>query len=454
MKTRRIRTPDSPDEAHEEVFYSSIAAAIRWLNDQAKDELVDDDSVGWWLLLEFGMYPSGNMLKEMSQKLDSLIEGKPLTNGNLYTFTAIARTLFRAGYPLDDFPHLRKVWEETFDRKTRSRQLDIDYIWLLQMLVELWPEDSVKYAKYITPLLGSPDQKRLVPTLAALLLKKLGIDVASEARAAVCQRWWAAMESDEFEQSADWHISYGVLALLSFGEIEKAVVFGTRLCGNQQQGGWDESSVECIESTSLCGLAVLELVIAVSKTTNPSADRNKAMRSVSVLIDEYSWLLQAWETMKKMAKIQEKGWALEAFMKLWMSKDKYFENIQCNIRGGTDEVDIIADLKKDSPLSIHLEQSQFLFIECKNTSTPIGAPKIRIFRDQLRSRRAGNVKLGAYVSTSGFSGDAVKLANEDLGGDRIILLFDGRSIESGLRKRLAFSTIMIERLKQDVVRRP
>jgi len=444
----------SLDDVPEDAFYSSIAAAIRWLKHQPREELIDDDSVGWWLLMDFGILPTGKTLLMLSQKLSSLVDGKPLTNGNLYTFTAISRSLHRAGYPLVSFPNLRKTWDEAFQRKTRTKQFDIDYIWLLQMMVELWPEEARTKGEYIRPLLGSADPKRLVPTMAALLLKQLGQDVSLEVGSQICQKWWKIIDSDAFDESADWHISYAILVLLAFGEVKKAISFGTRLCAHQKQGGWDESSVECVESTSLCGLAMLELSVRAKMTRDASADRNQAFRDVSLLIDEHSWLFHAWKMIKNLPKGQEKGWALEGFVQQWMSIDAHLGRIQSNVRGGTDEVDLVIEMRKDSPLADLLPASQFLLIECKNTSAPIGAAKIRIFRDQLASRRPSNVKLGVYISTSGFTSDAKVLASGDLGKEQVIILFDGKEIESGLRKRLEFSEIVADKLGRDIIRRP
>ena len=404
--------------------------------------------------MEFGRYPSGRVLQMLSARLKSLVEGKPLHNGNLYTFTVISRTLFRAGYPIEEFPRLLSTWEEAFQRKVKSPQLDMDYIWLLQMIVEMWPDVASKKSKHFQTLLDSTDARLIFPTMAMLLFQKLGIEVPCGAQSEVSTRWWRLIESDAFDESTDWHISYAIMALLAAGELEKAVACGSRLCTHQVRGGWDESSPECIESTSLCGLAMLDLSTAVMNAKSGSSARNAAALQVVKLMDQHNWLLHWWWSILRMPRTQSRGWAFESFVREWVSLENSMTVFNRNVRGGTDEIDIVVQLQRDSPLSDLLGPGQFILVECKHTSKPIGAKEIRSFRDILKDRTSNNFGLGVFLSTGGFTEDASQVSARDYSLDQMVLLLSGEEVEVGLKKRIELSTLLRDKLTDIRMRIP
>ena len=48
------------------------------------------------------------------------------------------------------------------------------------------------------------------------------------------------------------------------------------------------------------------------------------------------------------------------------------------------------------------EQSQYVLVECKNWSKPVGTPELIVFRKKLENR-AGRCRLGFFVAPGGFT---------------------------------------------------
>jgi len=434
-------------------FPQAIASAIRWLNRQPVDQLVGDDAVGWWLLMETGKFPPSEVLSNLASKLDALSRGTPLASGVLYTFTAIARTLRRANYPLEEFPLLLQTWKKTMERNSTATN-DVNFIWLMQMATELWPDMASGHRNSLAQVAMTKDSKLMIPASAMVVMNSLGLEVTKAQRNNVVTLLSNAKETGVIDEVPDWHLGYVLWALLACGEDEPAKSLGLRLLEHQKDGAWDESSEECVESTSICGLAMLDLSSSRAPRENLDLARDRTIHEVMLLVDQHNWLLSNWDALEKMPKTQQKGPALEQFVAEWVKLDDGLALYGRDVRGGTDEIDLVLDISKSQSLSNLLKQSQFALFECKNTSEPVSAREVRAFRDSLRVRRKDNCRLGVVVSPKGFTSDAMKTSAEDAGEDQLILLLDGRVVNEGLRRRIQLSDLISNRLQDRIVRRP
>lgn len=445
------RPSELPDPANR--YPQAIASAIRWLGRQPEEEMVGDDSVGWWLLMETGRYPPSRILSALASKLDTIARGAPLPSGVLYTFTSIARTLNRAGYPLEGFNEILPTWKKTMERASTATN-DVNFIWLMQMAAELWPETAMAYRKPLHEVAMIKDSKLMIPAAAMVLLESLDFGV-TKAQSLNLRRLFAnATATGVIDEIPDWHLGYVLWALLASGDYETAGQLGRRLLEHQRDGAWDESSEECIESTSICGLAMLDLCSSQLKMTDWNLARSRASHDVVLLLDNHNWLLSNWAALEGTTEARLKGPALEQFVVEWVRLDDSLRLYGRDIRGGTDELDVVVDLSRNSSLSGILKQSQFALFECKNLSEPMSAKEIRAFRDSLRARRKDNCRLGVVLSSTGYTNDAKKTAIEDTGDDQMMVLLDGGVVKDALRKRIQISELLFTGLQDRIIRRP
>lgn len=415
--------------------------------------MTGDDSVGWWLLMEFGRYPPAKSLSILSERLKNLATGKSLGSAVLYTFTAISRTLRRSNFPLETVPELKRTWESAAVSTFASGD-PLDQIWLLQMATEIWPDLARKYSKLIRSLSESKISKGLIQSSAIVLMNSLRIEVPHSLSRLYSSSVKKMLESGSIVEKADWHVAYDVWASLVCGVSDITTKLGDELVKRQSKGEWDTSSEECVESTSLCGLALMDLSMRLLPPKNRADSRSRIVHEVSMLLDNYAWLLQNWQVLQQMPKTQSKGDAFERFIEDWVSQSRDLTVRNKDLLGGTDEIDFVLEFGENTSLSTVLHQSRYILVECKHRSEPTGAKEVRAFRDSLRQRRKENCQLGVYISTSGFSSDARSVGKENLGDEQVLLLLDGKTIETALRSRMSLSNLISENLKDAVLRRP
>lgn len=445
------RPPMMPSSANR--FPHAVASAVRWLSAQPPGQMVGDDAVGWWLLMELGRYPPAKVLEVLASRLNAISKGAPLPAGTLYTFTAIARTLNRAGYSLGRFPTLQQTWKKTVDRVAEAPN-DVSFIWLIQMAAELWPKTAALYEKRLRDVAMTKDSKLMIPASAVVILHSLGFDVTKEQGRNIATLLTNARATGVIDEIPDWHTAYVLWALLACRESGLAEELGARLLERQKEGAWDESSEESVESTSICGLAILDMGASQVQSPDWNTARSSVLREVMLLLDNHNWLISNWAALQKMPKGQAKGPALEQFVDAWTRLDEGLSTFGRDVRTGTGEIDLVFDMSKSVPLNSTLKNSQFVLVECKNTSDPIQARDVRVFRDLLRERRKDSVQLGVMVSVGGYTGEAKRLSSEGTGDEQLVLLLDKETVEEGLRRRVQFSDLVSEQLQDRIVRRP
>jgi Restriction endonuclease len=441
-----------------EPYCLSVAAAIRWLQKEDPPELSGDDAVGWWLLIDAGFYPPASVLDAMAGRLERLLKGRSLTSGELYTFTAIARTLARMDYPIPNIGAVHRAWSGSMTRLWPAggspSAVTPDHLWTAQMGGDMWPDEVRSRSDLLRTLANSPDPKGLVPANGILLSRLVGLDLESPDALHAAAEISRACETPTDLDATDWELSYLGRAAVVAGQADSWRRVGHTLLGRQKEGAWDSESEEVVESTSLCGLAMVEMGAAELGTIPPSLGRSTIVHRSLLLRDRPTWLRQQLRRVRESSDPNVKGDSLELLVEQWISADSTLRVAGRDVRGGTDEIDIVVEVLSRSPLAPDVEPARFLLVECKNTSESIGARDVRAFRDSLGSRRHESCQLGIFVSHAGFTDDATRLVNEDYGRGKVIVLVSGKEIDRRLAMRQDFSSAIHHVFQDGVLKRP
>lgn len=435
----------------------AVASALRWLQKEDPPELSGDDAVGWWLLIEAGSFPPSPVLESMASRLSRLLSGRRIGDSELYTFTALTRTLLRAEYPIQDTTAVYREWSTAMKRFWPSGDtpaaLTANHLWLVQMGAEFWPEELRRRGDIIECLLASPDPKQVFAANGLLLGSALGVPLDVARRNGTAQSILDSITADA-GAFTDWELSYlGRTAAITGDERARSRV-SELLIDHQTDGAWDAQSEECVESTSLCGIAMIEMAAMELSRGNLALARSAVIHQSLLFRDRARWLRSRFDTLRTFTDPNRKGQALESLIKEWIQADRSLRVTNHDLRGGTDEIDLVVEVLGSSTLADDIAPARFVLIECKNTANPTGARDVRAFRDSLSSRRDETCQLGIYVSHAGFTDDATRLAREDFGHGKVLVLLAGEEIARRLAMRQTFSQVIHHMFQDGVLRRP
>lgn len=128
---------------------------------------------------------------------------------------------------------------------------------------------------------------------------------------------------------------------------------------------------------------------------------------------------------------KQRGDALERLVEALFSAEGHDLKVaEKNFRTDEEEVDLV--LRSNLPDAFWLAQnSPYWFVECKNWSKPVGVAEIRVFESKMDDRKS-SVRIGVFVSASGFYGTAVtrlkQAQTKDIGLIYAITLEDIRGL--------------------------
>ncbi|MCD2497883.1 restriction endonuclease [Microbacterium nymphoidis] len=104
---------------------------------------------------------------------------------------------------------------------------------------------------------------------------------------------------------------------------------------------------------------------------------------------------------------KQRGDALERLVEaLFNAEGPELVVAEKNFRTEEEEVDLVLRSNLPDPYWA-AQKSPYWFVECKNWSTPVGVPEIRIFESKMDDRKS-TVRVGVFVSTNGFYTTAVE----------------------------------------------
>lgn len=112
-------------------------------------------------------------------------------------------------------------------------------------------------------------------------------------------------------------------------------------------------------------------------------------------------LRELWASTVSEANSQRKGKLLEDLMVRIFRTLPGFSNINVRVKPKDEEIDLT--IRNESPDAFwSREGSQYILVECKNWSTPVGKDELIVFRNKMENRGA-RCRLGFFVAIGGFT---------------------------------------------------
>jgi hypothetical protein len=153
-----------------------------------------------------------------------------------------------------------------------------------------------------------------------------------------------------------------------------------------------------------------------------------------------------WEALIKEPHKNKKGKRLEEFSTQLFSFDQGLVVDSVNHPTENEEIDLILKNKINDPFWIQLN-SPFIFIECKNWSSSVGSPEIKLFKSKVDDHK-NVVRVGFMISVNGFAKGLTVEQIRAVSQDKILCGIEGKDIEFFLNSK----TSLIEFLEEFITR--
>jgi hypothetical protein len=100
-----------------------------------------------------------------------------------------------------------------------------------------------------------------------------------------------------------------------------------------------------------------------------------------------------------------RGRRFEGLLAFLLSQVADFRVKERNLRGATDEVDIVVQIDNQSARCWHKSGAPFVLVEAKNWKNKVGQDEISVFHAKLQTKR-GAARIGLVFGMGGFTSDA------------------------------------------------
>jgi DNA-binding NarL/FixJ family response regulator len=128
----------------------------------------------------------------------------------------------------------------------------------------------------------------------------------------------------------------------------------------------------------------------------------RALRMVGMTSDETEAAIRTtWEAAQHEADANRKGKLLEDLMVLLIKTIPGWHHATPRRQNDIEEIDILIRNESSDPLWI--KEGQYVLVECKNWSKPVGASELTVFLAKMKNRNA-RCNLGLFVAPGGFTG--------------------------------------------------
>jgi len=155
--------------------------------------------------------------------------------------------------------------------------------------------------------------------------------------------------------------------------------------------------------------------------------RERRLSALSLPAQERE-LREFWATVQSEKNSQRKGLLLEELMMRIFKTLSGLANITLHGRSKDEEIDLIVINESTDPFWSR-ENSQYILVECKNWSKPVGPPEFVVFRDKLESRGA-RCRLGFFVALGGFTEGFASKAATFRKDPHLVVTLDRSDIDS------------------------
>lgn len=122
----------------------------------------------------------------------------------------------------------------------------------------------------------------------------------------------------------------------------------------------------------------------------------------------------------------EKGRRFEGLLAFLLQQVADFRVVERNLRGSTDEVDLVLQIVNWSPRCWQL-QVPFVFVEAKNWAASVTAKEVRDLHSKVQDR-TGVARLGILFSASSFTSDARQQVLKYAQSQQVIALIDADGV--------------------------
>jgi len=123
-----------------------------------------------------------------------------------------------------------------------------------------------------------------------------------------------------------------------------------------------------------------------------------------------------------------KGKRFEGLLAFLLDQVADFRVVERNLRGATDEVDLVLQIDNWSPRCWHLQGVPFVLVEAKNWKDPVGQPTVTVFNGKLRTKRQTS-RIGLLFSASTFTADAKMQELKFATDPEVIVMIDGEQLD-------------------------
>ena len=129
------------------------------------------------------------------------------------------------------------------------------------------------------------------------------------------------------------------------------------------------------------------------------SDTLKAFAALSTEKREQE-LARVWQAAKTEPNPQAKGELLETVMLLVFRTIPGFEHAQVHKRNDLEEIDVFVQNSSTDPF--WQREGSYVLVECKNWSSSVGVPELKLFRQKIEDR-FGRSALGFFIAMGGYA---------------------------------------------------
>ena len=136
--------------------------------------------------------------------------------------------------------------------------------------------------------------------------------------------------------------------------------------------------------------------------------------------------LAAWNN-RTLGNSFERGRRFERLLAFLLSQVADFEVVERNLRGDTDEIDMVLQLCKTSPRCWHRPGAPFILVEARNRQEAVDQAAVTGFHGKLQTKRQ-RTDLGLFFSASNFTKDAIAQELKYAQDPRVVVLISGDDV--------------------------
>lgn len=138
-------------------------------------------------------------------------------------------------------------------------------------------------------------------------------------------------------------------------------------------------------------------------------------------------IVEAWKGARVEADANKKGELLERLMVLLFRSIEGFERAAVNRQNALEEIDVVVQNSSTDPF--WQKEGSYLLAECKNWTSPVGVPELKLFRLKIEDRY-GRSALGFFIAPGGYASTVKVETWTRRAGQSLVVLLDGADLDA------------------------